>query len=273
MSGTVRRAAVATAKVLLFGWAAVCVCLWAAQTRMMYHPTVEDRDPSAYGLAGVERSALKTPDGETLEVWSAPAQPGKPTVAYFHGNAGNLGHRRDAFRSFQEMGLGVVAVSHRGYGASTGTPRAKALRADAALVLDHMNAEMGIPDGDIIVYGESLGTGLATELAATRDLAGLIIQSGYTSTLEKARSMAPFVPVGLLFTERLDVLGHIGEVAEPVLILHGDRDEIFPIEMARRVGAAARPPVEPVVIPDAGHDLRPAFLAPHIAAFVAGLSR
>lgn len=81
------RVAAETAKVLLFGWAVVCVGLWAVQTRMMYHPQVEDRDPSAYGLTGVERSVLATPDGERLEVWFAPAAPGKPTVAYFHGNA------------------------------------------------------------------------------------------------------------------------------------------------------------------------------------------
>lgn len=262
------RRLIRTAFILFFAWALLCLALWAGQVRLVYFPDPEMGAPEDYGLPGVSRLTLPTPDGEALEVWWAPARPGMPTVLYFQGNAGNLGHRAPLFREFQDMGLGLAALGYRGYGNSTGRPGVEALRADARLLLEHLNEHLGVPDADIIVYGESLGTGLATGLAVERELGGLVIQSGYASTLEHAKRAAPLVPVGLLFTERLDNLGLIGEVREPILIIHGERDALFPVETARRLGEAASPPVEPVIIPGAGHNIDPAEIAPRLKAFM-----
>lgn len=261
-----RSALIAAAAAFGF-WLIVCSALWAVQTKMVYHPSRDILSPEAYGLEGVKRDILRTDDGHNLEIWFTEPEERRPVIAFFHGNAGNLSHRAPVFKMFQDAGLGFVALDYRGYGNSTGTPRSKDILRDAEYLLNHMN-DMGIKDARIIAYGESLGSGIAAELAARRSLAGLVIQSGYTSTLDVARSTAPFIPVDLLFTERFDTLSSISEVSAPVLIMHGAWDRTFPVSMALANAAAAQPPVMMQVFEGAGHDLDPRIMVDSIQAFL-----
>lgn len=250
-----RAALIAAAAVFGF-WLIVCSVLWAVQTKMVYHPSRDILSPEAYGLEDVKRDVMTTRDGHSLEIWSAEPEEGRPVIAFFHGNAGNLSHRVPIFRMFQDAGLGFVAMDYRGYGNSTGRPRAQDIRLDSEALLNRMNS-LGMEDAHIIAYGESLGSGIAAELAARRDLAGLVVQSGYTSTLDVAKATAPFAPVNLLFTERFDTLNNIGLASAPVLIMHGSADATFPVSMALANAAAAPAPVMTQIFPGAGHDLDP----------------
>jgi fermentation-respiration switch protein FrsA (DUF1100 family) len=259
---------------LLLGasYAVGCALLFSFQTFFIYAPTAGAASPEALGLAGIHVGHLKTADGETLELWSAVAAPGKPTIAFFHGNAGNLTDRAATLRMFQDQGYGFVALDWRGYGNSTGRPSEHAFHDDGRALIETMIEDMHVPESAIILYGESIGTGVATTLAVEWDVAGLVLQSPYTSVADAARRQLFWVPIDLLLTERFSNIDKITRVREPVLIIHGEADTLFPIPMAESVAAAARSKVSTAYLAGVGHnDVSVLDVAPALEAFVASL--
>jgi fermentation-respiration switch protein FrsA (DUF1100 family) len=233
-------------------YAAVVVYMYLAQRHFIYFPEPARTSPASVGLPDVSERVLSTPDGEKIVAWYGKAKPGQPTLLYFHGNGGALEFRSASIRRYLDRGRGLFMMSYRGYSGSTGSPSEAANVADAKLAYDQL-VEDGVRPEDIVLYGESLGTGVAIEVDAEKKVAGVILDSPYTSVAELASALYPWLPVNLLLKDRYDSILHIRDVHVPIFIVHGEADDVIPVEMARRLFAAANEPKEIVTIPGAGH--------------------
>jgi fermentation-respiration switch protein FrsA (DUF1100 family) len=227
--------------------------MFFAQRHFLYFPDPVRTAPTAAGLPDVEERILETPDGERIIAWYGKAKPGQPTLLYFHGNGGALDDRRERIRAYLDLGRGVYMMSYRGYSGSTGSPTERANVADAKLAYDALLRE-GVAAKDILIYGESLGTGVAVQVAREKSTFGLILDSPFTSVAERAADFYPWLPARLLMTDRYDSLSIISDVRTPLFILHGEADEIVPVEMGRKLFAHANEPKEIVTLRGAGHN-------------------
>jgi fermentation-respiration switch protein FrsA (DUF1100 family) len=237
---------------LLVAYLLLVVAAYYVQRRLMYFPDTTRVTPASIGLASVTERVLETADGERVIAWYAPARPGQPTILYFHGNGGSLEARSERVRKYVERGHGMFMMTYRGYGGSTGVPSERANVADAKLAYDTLVNE-GVRGRDIIVYGESLGSGVAVQVAAEREVGGLILDAPYTSAVDVAELAYPYLPARWLMTDRYETLRHLRGLKAPLLVVHGEKDTIIPIAMGRRVHAAAGGPAEIVTFPQAGH--------------------
>lgn len=229
----------------------VLVAHWG-QRRLMYHPLPDRVRPLQAGISGVEERVLTAPDGVRLIAWYAKARPGQPTFLYFHGNAGSLAGRTSRMRAFMSEGWGIYMLSYRGYGGSGGTPNEQDIVADARLAFGALVHE-GVSEKGLILYGESLGSGVAARIAAERPAAGLVLEAPYTSILEIARSAYPFLPVSYLLADRYETDKVIKQVRAPLLVLHGEMDGVIDVAMGRRLFELANEPKRLVTFPDGGH--------------------
>jgi fermentation-respiration switch protein FrsA (DUF1100 family) len=230
----------------------VAVAAFFAQRKLMYFPDQTRVPPESFALAVVEERLLETPDGETLVAWYGPAAPGRPTLLYFHGNAGNLANRSERVRKYLARGIGVFILSYRGYSGSSGSPSERANVADAKLAYEALIAD-GVGPEDIIVYGESLGSGVAVQLAAEKPVGGVILDAPYTSIVDVAAGAYPYFPVRPFLFDRYESLRYLPKIDAPLLVIHGEEDEVIPVAMGRAVYAAANGPKEIVTFPGAGH--------------------
>ncbi len=224
------------------------------ERRLMYFPGTAYLSPAEAGLRGVREEVLATADGERVMAWFAPPRPGQQTVLYFHGNAGALESRAERITRYTAQGLGVFIMTYRGFAGSSGSPSETANVRDAVLAYDTL-VGLGIDPGDIVVYGESLGTGVATQVAATRPVGGLVLEAPYTSMVDLAALHYPLlaVPGRLFMRDRYDTRRHIASVTAPLLIIHGEADGIIPVEMGRELHALAAEPKTIRTFQGAGH--------------------
>ena len=241
-----------------FLWAAlglylvVAIGIWSYQRRLIYAPDPTHTAPQALALDGVEERVLATSDGERLVAWWVRAEPGRPTLLYLHGNGGTLARRAERIRFLKARGLGVFMLSWRGYSGSTGSPSEAKNVADARLAYDEL-IRSGVPAQRIVLYGESLGTGVATQIAAAKPAAGLILDAPFTSITDIGAERYPYLPVRLLLLDRYENERHIRNVHMPVLIIHGEADRTVPVQMGRSVYEAANEPKRIATFPGAGH--------------------
>lgn len=233
-------------------YALVVAAAWLGQRHLMYVPNPTRVPPAAAGLAAAEEQVLSTPDGERLIAWRAQAREGWPTILYLHGNAGSLAGRADRFQRYQREGFGLMMLSWRGYSGSTGRPSEAKNVADATLAYDALVAS-GVRPRDVLVYGESLGSGVAIQLAAVRSVGGLVLDAPYTSIVDVALLSYPYLPVRPLLLDRYESSRHIANVSVPVLILHGERDSVVPVRMGRALYEMARGEKKLILFPDGGH--------------------
>lgn len=243
------------AVMLIALYALVALTAWAGQGYLIYAPDPRRVEPATIGLAGVEERWLDVAGGVRVVAWHGRARPGQPTLLYFHGNGANLAVRAERIRRFMGQGWGVYIMSYRGYSGSGGVPSEEANHADARRAYSDL-LSLGVAPADVVLYGESLGTGVATRLAIDVPAKGLILDSPFTSIVDIGESRYPFLPVDLLLTERYETIRLIGGLRMPLLVVHGEADSIVPVEMGRRVFAAATLAAEPrrlVTLPRAGH--------------------
>jgi uncharacterized protein len=233
-------------------YAMAAVVMYAAQRRFIYFPEPGRTSPAAAGLPDVSERIIATPDGEKVVAWYGKAQRGQPTLLYFQGNGGTLELRSETISRYLARGRGMFMMSYRGFSGSTGAPSEAANVADAKLAYDTLIKD-GVSPDDIILYGESLGTGVAIQVAREKKVAGVILDSPYTSILELASQYYPWLPVSLLLEDRYESIRYIRDVHVPIFILHGEADDVVPVEMGRRLFAAANEPKELKTIPGGGH--------------------
>jgi fermentation-respiration switch protein FrsA (DUF1100 family) len=237
----------------LIAYLAVLAYLYLFQRQLMYFPDRSRPQLGVLAQEGVREVWLTTVDGLALLSWYLPPHEGRPVILYFHGNGGNIGYLAERMQGFGHEGYGVLLAGDRGYGGNPGSPSEVGLFADAQAALDFLERE-GIAAGRLVLYGESLGSGVAVQVAATRQIAGLILESPYTSVAAVAQYHYPYVPAALLIWDRFDSLSRISAVKVPILILHGGRDAIVPDRFSRALFDAAPEPKEVWFAPDAGHE-------------------
>jgi uncharacterized protein len=226
--------------------------MFLLQRQFQYFPSRAAPTPDMVGLSDVQVAALRTPDGETLVLWYAPAKAGQPTILFFHGNAGEIANRADRFAFYQRRGFGVAFLSYRGFGGSTGTISETGLIVDAQTAYDWLMAQ-GVPSDRIVLVGESLGTGVAVQLAARQDVAAVVLEAPYAAAVDVATGMYPWLPVRLLMKDQFRSIDHIAAVTAPLLILHGTQDAMIPFAQGQKLFAAASAPKQFAELTGAGH--------------------
>lgn len=223
-------------------YAAICIALFVFQRALIYHPLEIPGTPAEGGVPEMRAVQARSADGLALGGWFAPPRaPEAPVVVLFQGNAGNLSWRSFKARAFLDAGLGVMLAGYRGYGGNPGAPNEDGLIADGRAALDFL-ASQGIAAADVVLYGESLGSGVAVRLASERRVAAVILEAPFTALPDVAAFHYPVIPVRLLARDRFDSLSRIAAIAAPLLIVHGDRDEIVPVALGQRLFAAAAEP-------------------------------
>ena len=222
------------------------------ERRFSYQPDPQRTPPEVVRLTGVTERILVTPDGQRLVAWTAKPKPGQPTLLYFHGNGNALTYRSGRMASFQAEGYGVLMIAYRGYSGSTGGATQENIVADARFAYDTLRAD-GLKAGDIIIYGESLGTSVAVHTAIVKPARALILEAPFTSMVDAWKQFVPFLPVGLLLRDRFDSRAVIGQVRMPILVMHGERDRLVGYPLGRTLFEAAPEPKRFESFPEAGH--------------------
>lgn len=238
----------------LVGFFALPAC--GLENRMIFHPSASiDHTPSQVGLE-FEDIFFTARDGARLNGWFVPHREARSTLVWFHGNAGNIGHRVENIRWLHDrVPLNIFIFDYRGYGRSQGSPSEEGTYLDGEAALDLMRKKLGADGAKrIILFGRSLGAAIATEMATRFESQGLILESPFVSIAEMARVLFPFVPIGPLLRTRYDVRATIQKIQVPLLVLHGDRDEVIPFEQGKLVFAAAPEPKRFFAIAGANHN-------------------
>ena len=232
---------------------ATLMFLYFMQRSMIYHPDSTRPEPAAWNAPDMSAVTLQTDDELSLLAWWKPPGDGRPTIVFFHGNGGHIGHRGGKVRGFLERGYGVLLVGWRGYGGNEGKPTEAGLYADGYAALRFLD-QQGIGKQKIVLYGESLGTGVAVELASRGAGHVLVLEAPFTSLAQAAADRFPLFPVRWLIRDRFDSQSKIGKVTAPILIIHGEADVVLPVSLGRALLEKANEPKKGVFIQKAGHN-------------------
>jgi fermentation-respiration switch protein FrsA (DUF1100 family) len=222
------------------GYVVLIALLYVMQRSMLYRPPATHMPRPEVILPEARQVLLDTSDGEKVIVWHVPPRDDKPVVIYFPGNGELIALRAARYRALMADGVGVIAVSYRGYGGSTGTPTEAGLHRDAEAAYAFAAAHYK-PDR-IVLWGHSLGTGVAVKLASEKPIAKLVLEAPYSSTADVAVARFPYAPVRWLMKDQFHSDQWIGAVKAPILILHGARDGVVPIRFGERLFALAHEP-------------------------------
>lgn len=237
----------------LGGYLALTGVVFLMQRTLLYPAGSVVPELAKAGVDGLEAVTTPTADGLTLIHWyRPPATPEAPVVAVFHGNAGHMGDRVPKLGPLLDEGYGLFFASYRGYGGNPGKPTEADLIADSRGVLAWLE-DQGIGAGRTVLYGESLGTGVAVALATESAVAGLILEAPYTSIAELSQHHYWYLPARWLILDPWDSLARIPQIGAPLLVVHGERDPTVPLRYGRRLFAAAPEPKEMLEIEGGGH--------------------
>jgi hypothetical protein len=227
---------------LLLLYLVTLIGIYVFQRSLLYHPSENWRPLSGFdALSGTEKP-ITAEDGTQLISWWLPGNPDYPTILYFHGNAGNLNNRAEKFRVFQQAGFNIFAVSFRGYGISWGSPSEAGFYRDGSAAIRFLKKHKKIPASQIILYGESIGSGVAVEMATRYPVKGVVLEAAFTSITDRAQELYPWVPVPLLLRDRFDNLAKIDHIFVPLLMFHNKGDKVVPIHHGKALFAAAAEP-------------------------------
>jgi uncharacterized protein len=216
--------------------------LYFIQRHMMYFPDARRPVPAAFGMGDMSVIDVTTVDNLRLSGWYKAPAAGRPVIILFHGNGGNIGGRNFKARQFISQGYGFLLAGYRGYGGNPGSPSEQGFYADARAYLGWL-AKQGIAPSQIVLYGESIGTGVAVQAASeTPGYKALVLESPFASMVDMARKQYFFVPVSLLLKDRYDNIGKIKNIKIPLLVLHGAADPVVPYSQGKQLFDAANEP-------------------------------
>jgi pimeloyl-ACP methyl ester carboxylesterase len=257
-------------KLLVVTYIFLCCFMYLIQRQLMYAPSGEVKLPVEIGLPQYQHIFIKTLDDETLRAWYHKKPNSADVILYFHGNKKSLENRRDKYKAFANHSeLSVLALSYRGYPGSTGTPTESGLYLDGEAAVQFL-IRQGYQEKNIILYGESLGTGVATEMATEIDAKALILESPFTNMTDAAKTRHWFLPVSLLLKDRFDNKAKIQQLNLPILIIHGAKDKIVPLRLGKELANSYHGPKSLVTTSNNGHmNFSGKFLITQIKQFLA----
>jgi len=225
------------------------------EEKFIFHPSDKiDHTPRDLGLA-FDDIYFTTSDGVRLNGWFVPYPGAQTTLLWFHGNAGNISHRLENIKLLHDkVKINVWIFDYRGYGRSEGKISEEGTYRDGEAALRYLRNRKDVDPKGIVFFGRSLGAAVAVDLATREECSALILETPFASIREMARAVFPFLPLGPLLRTRYDAVEKIRKVKAPVLVLHGDRDEVVPFEQGKKVFEAAPSPKEFYTIRGAHHN-------------------
>lgn len=251
-----KRVTAITRGMLVLGVAGYCLlmlALFLGQRGMLYHPNDIVPHPSRYDLPEMSAWPIETADGfRPLAWWAPPRDPDGPVIVYFHGNGGHLGNRAGRARMFIDAGYGLLLAGYRYNAGGGGDPSEEGLIADGQAALAFV-LKQGVSPDRVVLYGESLGSGVATAIAAGRPVGALVLDTPYSSIADVAQDIFWYIPARWLVRDKFDSLARIGAVRVPVLVIHGENDTLIPVRLARKLFDAAPEPKEGHFLPGGTH--------------------
>ena len=222
-------------------YASVLIVLFIFQRNLMYHPNENNYFGDKLEVE-IEKVKITTSDNLNLLGWFHNKDLKKfKTIVYFHGNAGSLDNRIYKLNYFKNMDVNFLIIAWRGFSGNKGKPSEKGLYEDGKSTIKFLK-NLGVTEKDIIIYGESLGTGVATEIAQNRKFGGLILETPFTSMIEAAKNFYPYIPVGLLLKDKYKNDKKIKNINIPILVMHGEADQIVPFWMGKKIYEIANQP-------------------------------
>ncbi|MFA5196307.1 MAG: alpha/beta hydrolase [Bacteroidales bacterium] len=223
------------------------------EKKVLFYPSKEiGPAPAGKGLE-YEDVFFKAPDGIVLHGWFIPANGAYATVIYFHGNAGNISHRVEIVRMFNEIKVNFFIFDYRGFGKSSGSPSEEGTYLDGMAAYKYLVETRGILPESIVLYGKSLGVAVAVDLASKLKAGVLICESGFTSTQDMAREFYKFIPLWLFVGQKYNSFAKIRQVHIPILFMHSPKDEIIPFRHSKRMFERATGPKDLYVM-KGGHN-------------------
>jgi len=219
----------------------ILVSTYLFQRNLLYHPG----ENNYFGdklIVSIEKVKIKTKDKIELVSWYHNKDLKKyKTILFLHGNAGSLENRIHKINNFKDMEVNFLLLAWRGFSKNKGKPTEKGLYEDARSAIRWLKSK-GLKENDIIIYGESLGTGVATEIAQNKNFAGIILESPFTSMIDAGKDKYPYLPVRLLLKDKYESNKKIKNIYSPILIMHGKVDNIVPFHMGREMYEMANEP-------------------------------
>ncbi|OBF48668.1 alpha/beta hydrolase [Mycolicibacterium monacense] len=228
--------------------------LWNQQRRLIYFPAPGPVPSATAVWSGARDVVVRTADGVDLGAWFFAAADRGPAVLVCNGNGGDRSMRAALALALRRMGLSVLLFDYRGYGGNPGRPTEDGLAADARAARDWLAAQPEVDPDRLAYFGESLGGAVAVGLAAARPPAALVLRSPFTSLADVGAVHYPWLPVRRLLLDRYPSIERIAGIHAPLLVIAGDRDDIVPAGLSRRLYDAAAEPKEFVLVPGAGHN-------------------
>ncbi len=231
--------------------------LYFFQRKVIYYPNPSRQDRAVYKADDMAVVKVTTEDALELEGWYKAPQDNKPVIVVFHGNASHMGMSAWKVRAFMDAGYGALLPAYRGYAGNPGKPSEQGLYKDARGFLSWLITEKKILESRIVLLGESLGSGVAVEMAANDfpSVKAVILESPYTSFVDMAKNNFPYIPfMNLLVRDKYKNLDKIKNVKAPLFVVHGKRDMIVPFKLGKRLYDEANQPKEMVEMPMAGHN-------------------
>ncbi|MBA2369360.1 MAG: alpha/beta hydrolase [Candidatus Protochlamydia sp.] len=246
----------------MFRFFFIIICLYAAtllflyfvQRQLIYFPSSFSPTPSEAGVSEMQTVTLHTTDGLSLKAWYCPSiQAELPTLIYFHGNAGNIGNRGQIIQPFLKHGFGVLLTTYRGYSGNPGNPNESDLYKDARAAFEFLKNQ-NVTQNCTVLYGESLGTAIAIQMAIEYTPGATILQSPFTSLGDLAQYHYPFFPVRWLIKDHYRSLEKVKQIKIPVLVLYAAKDDIVPPDFSISLFEALPATKQIQAIPDIGHN-------------------
>ena len=232
------------------------VLLVNCEKKIIFHPAKFPKgywNPVSLGLKAQDIS-FQSLDGVNLHGWFVPTPGARATLLWFHGNAGNLSHRLDNIKRLLPLNLNIFIFDYRGYGKSEGEPDENGIYKDSQAAYNMVLELEGVSVNSLFLFGRSLGGICATETALNNPARGLILESTFTSASDMSRKIMPLIPLGWAIRSKLDAINKVNELKLPKLFLHGDRDEVVPFDLGRKLYEGASDPKSFYIIQGAGHN-------------------
>ena len=227
--------------IILFLYFFVLVFLYFYQRNLLYHPNENNYSEDKI-LVDIKKVKIQTLDNIELLGWYHEKNlKDYKTLIYFHGNAGSLENRIHKLNHFQDMNINFLIIAWRGFSGNNGKPSEQGLYEDGKSAIDWL-IKKGVSEKNLILYGESLGTGVATHLAQNKNFAGIILETPFTSMIDAAKIFYPYIPVKLLLKDKFENYKKIKKINIPVLVMHGEADQIVPFKMGKKIYEIANQP-------------------------------